>query len=188
VLENHDMDVLSPTTGGTAIEVIASTPDSASCCMDIMMPEMDGYATMREIRTDPRFKSCDPGADRESHEGRPREVPRGGRLGLHRQAVDTDQLLSLAPGLAVPVMAGTTSTRTAEVPVQRPAAPGAAPLDEEVVQILLVDDQPANLEALQASLGGTGCQFVSARSADEALLALLDQDFAAIVLDVRMPA
>src|SRR5207253_5432974 len=57
----------------------------------------------------------------------------------------------------------------------------------EVVQILLVDDQPANLEALQASLQSAGCTFVSARSADEALLALLDQDFAAIVLDVRMP-
>jgi signal transduction histidine kinase len=58
---------------------------------------------------------------------------------------------------------------------------------DEIVPVLLVDDQPANLEALQASLESTGCRFVSARSADEALLALLDQDFAAIVLDVRMP-
>jgi len=72
-------------------------------------------------------------------------------------------------------MAGTTSTRTAEVPVQRPAAPGAAPLDEEVVQILLVDDQPPP-RGSPGLARGTGCQFVSARSADEALLALLDQD------------
>jgi signal transduction histidine kinase len=65
-----------------------------------------------------------------------------------------------------------------------------APLEvggDEIVPVLLVDDQPANLEALQASLESTGCRFVSARSADEALMALLDQDFAAIVLDVRMP-
>ena len=53
--------------------------------------------------------------------------------------------------------------------------------------ILLVDDQPANLDALEATLATTGCKFVLARSADEALLALLDQDFAAIVLDVMMP-
>ncbi|HEV8332436.1 MAG TPA: response regulator [Steroidobacteraceae bacterium] len=53
--------------------------------------------------------------------------------------------------------------------------------------ILLVDDQPANLDALEATLATAGCRFVLARSADEALLALLDQDFAAIVLDVMMP-
>jgi signal transduction histidine kinase len=58
---------------------------------------------------------------------------------------------------------------------------------EDGVSILLVDDQPANLGALEATLESTGCRFVLARSADEALLALLDQDFAAIVLDIRMP-
>ena len=58
---------------------------------------------------------------------------------------------------------------------------------EEAVPILLVDDQPMNLEALQAMLDKSGCRFVLARSADEALLALLDQEFAAIVLDIRMP-
>jgi len=58
---------------------------------------------------------------------------------------------------------------------------------EESVPILLVDDQPANLDALEASLATSGCRFVLARTADEALLALLNQDFAAIVLDVLMP-
>jgi len=55
------------------------------------------------------------------------------------------------------------------------------------VNLLLVDDQPANLEALTATLESSGCGFVLARSADEALLALLDQDFAGIILDVQMP-
>jgi CheY-like chemotaxis protein len=58
---------------------------------------------------------------------------------------------------------------------------------DDTVPILLVDDQPANLDALEATLAASGCKFVLARSADEALLALLDQDFAAIVLDVMMP-
>ena len=77
--------------------------------------------------------------------------------------------------------------------VPAPAEPAGerapAPIlpDRDPVQILLVDDQPANLEALQVSLESMNCRFVSARSADEALLALLDQEFAAIVLDVRMP-
>jgi signal transduction histidine kinase len=68
-----------------------------------------------------------------------------------------------------------------------PAIPPQLPGGEEAVPILLVDDQPANLDALEATLAATGCRFVLARSADEALLALLDQDFAAIVLDVMMP-
>ena len=73
---------------------------------------------------------------------------------------------------------------TPSVPVIPPLLPGGS---DDAVPILLVDDQPANLDALEASLATTGCKFVLARSADAALLALLDQDFAAIVLDVMMP-
>jgi signal transduction histidine kinase len=54
-------------------------------------------------------------------------------------------------------------------------------------QILLVDDQPSNLEVLEAMLDMPDWRLVRARSADEALLALLHQEFAAIVLDIRMP-
>ncbi len=57
----------------------------------------------------------------------------------------------------------------------------------ELVKILLVDDQVRNLEALQAVLHPSGCRLITAQSADEALLALLQHDFAAIVLDIRMP-
>jgi signal transduction histidine kinase len=64
----------------------------------------------------------------------------------------------------------------------RPGSPLA-----DTVQILLVDDQPSNLEALEAMLDSADCRLVRAQSADEALLALLHQEFAAIVLDIRMP-
>jgi PAS domain S-box-containing protein len=53
--------------------------------------------------------------------------------------------------------------------------------------ILLVDDHDENLLALQAVLEPTGCRLVSARSGDEALRALLKDDFALILLDVQMP-
>ncbi len=52
VLEKQEMEVLSATNGRQAIELIKSTPDLGVVLMDIMMPEMDGYETMREIRKD----------------------------------------------------------------------------------------------------------------------------------------
>jgi signal transduction histidine kinase len=57
----------------------------------------------------------------------------------------------------------------------------------ESVQILLVDDEARNLDALEVILGSSEYQLVRALSGDDALRALLKHDFAAIVLDIRMP-
>lgn len=53
--------------------------------------------------------------------------------------------------------------------------------------ILLVDDQPANLTALEAILAPLGHRLVSADSGAAALKHILMHDFAAILLDARMP-
>lgn len=58
---------------------------------------------------------------------------------------------------------------------------------EPKIKILLVDDTPANLVSLEAALSGLGEELVVAHSAKEALRHLLEDDFAAILLDVRMP-
>ena len=55
------------------------------------------------------------------------------------------------------------------------------------VRILMVDDHPANLLALEAILAGKGYELVRARSGAEALKALLHQEFAIILMDVAMP-
>jgi CheY-like chemotaxis protein len=55
MLENQDMNVISATNGRQAIDIIQNNPDINVVLMDIMMPEMDGYQTMREIRKDPQF-------------------------------------------------------------------------------------------------------------------------------------
>jgi len=56
VLERRGMRVLTATTGREAIALVDSTPDLAIVLMDIMMPEMDGYQTMRAIRQKPDFR------------------------------------------------------------------------------------------------------------------------------------
>ena len=56
VLERRGMHVLTATTGREAIALLESTSDVAIVLMDIMMPEMDGYQTMRAIRQKPAFR------------------------------------------------------------------------------------------------------------------------------------
>ena len=64
--------------------------------------------------------------------------------------------------------------------------PVSTPVDERA-SILLVDDRPDKLMALESILAGLGERLVLARSGKEALRCLLQQDFAAILLDVNMP-
>ena len=55
------------------------------------------------------------------------------------------------------------------------------------VNILLVDDKPRNLDVLESILQSPDYRLVRAMSANEALLALMKDEFAAIVLDIQMP-
>ena len=54
-------------------------------------------------------------------------------------------------------------------------------------KILLVDDRPENLLALEAILQGLGHELLKARSGEEALKVLLTEDVAVMLLDVQMP-
>lgn len=58
---------------------------------------------------------------------------------------------------------------------------------EQKARILLVDDQPNNLLALEAILNDAGLELVRAQSGEQALSRVLDQDYAAILMDVQMP-
>ena len=58
---------------------------------------------------------------------------------------------------------------------------------EEVVSILIVDDEPKNLTVLETVLESPRYRVIRAESADEALLVLIRQDFAVLILDVQMP-
>jgi HAMP domain-containing protein/signal transduction histidine kinase/DNA-binding response OmpR family regulator len=57
VLEQHGMNVLSAESGKQAIEQLNLNANIEMVLMDIMMPDMDGFDTMRAIRRIPSFKS-----------------------------------------------------------------------------------------------------------------------------------
>ncbi|MGE0578403.1 HAMP domain-containing protein [Reyranella sp.] len=55
-LERRNMRVLTATTGHEAIEILERSPEVAIVLMDIMMPEMDGYETIAQIRGNPSLR------------------------------------------------------------------------------------------------------------------------------------
>jgi CheY-like chemotaxis protein len=96
VLENHDMEVVSATNGRQAIDIIQETPDLSVVLMDIMMPEMDGYETMREIRKDPKFRMLPILAlTAKAMKGDREKCLQAGASDYIAKPVNTDQLLSL---------------------------------------------------------------------------------------------
>ncbi len=70
--------------------------------------------------------------------------------------------------------------------VAGPSPPAASPSDE-LISILLVDDEPRNLTVLQSVLEDAGYRLVCAESAEQALLALVVEEFALLVIDIQMP-
>jgi CheY-like chemotaxis protein/signal transduction histidine kinase/HAMP domain-containing protein len=56
VLERYGMHVVAAHTGLDAIRLLEEMPDISLVLLDIMMPEMDGYETMRRIRMRPEFQ------------------------------------------------------------------------------------------------------------------------------------
>ena len=67
------------------------------------------------------------------------------------------------------------------------ADPSLGSEDAEPINILVVDDEPKNLTVLQAVLDDADYRLVRAESADQALMALIADQYALIILDVRMP-
>jgi CheY-like chemotaxis protein len=96
VLENHDVDVVSATNGRQAIEILKGTPGLEMVLMDIMMPEMDGYETMREIRKDAAFRTLPILAlTAKAMKGDREKCLDAGASDYISKPVNTDQLLSL---------------------------------------------------------------------------------------------
>ena len=72
---------------------------------------------------------------------------------------------------------------TDTIPPEKSLLPGfAAPIN-----ILIVDDEPKNLTVLETILDDPGYRLVRAQNADQALLALVADEFALLILDIRMP-
>lgn len=80
-----------------------------------------------------------------------------------------------------------TERSRAMYPMTKPESQGFTDVPPVPVSVLVVDDDSRNLLAMQQVLSDLGAAIVLAHSGEEALKRVLDQDFAAILLDVHMP-
>jgi hypothetical protein len=95
VLERRGMVVLTAGTGREAISTLESMPDVAIVLMDIMMPEMDGYATMQVIRQNPSLRRLPIVAlTAKAMKGDREKCLEAGASEYLAKPVNTDQLLS----------------------------------------------------------------------------------------------
>ena len=96
LLERQNMQVLSAEDGRTAIELVEKDPDIDIVLMDIMMPEMDGYATMRAIRQNPKHTLLPIVAlTAKAMKGDREKCLEAGASDYIAKPVNTEQLLSL---------------------------------------------------------------------------------------------
>ena len=79
---------------------------------------------------------------------------------------------------------GNAETQSAVIPGGTPTTQG---LLNAPINILIVDDEPKNLTVLETVLDDPGYRLVRAESTDQALHALVLEEFALLILDIRMP-
>ena len=95
-LEKYKVDVVLAMDGKQALEQIKQNPDIDVVLMDMMMPEMDGYETIQEIRKMPSYKKLPIIAvTAKSMIGDREKCLQAGASDYITKPVDIDQLLSL---------------------------------------------------------------------------------------------
>jgi CheY-like chemotaxis protein len=95
VLESYDVQVLHAERGREGIEILENSHVDLAL-IDIMMPEMDGYETMREIRMQPQFQAIPLIAvTAKAMKGDREKTLQAGAWDYLSKPVDTDQMLSV---------------------------------------------------------------------------------------------
>jgi CheY-like chemotaxis protein len=95
-LELQQMKVFSAVDGKEALQMLKENPDMDVVLMDIMMPEMDGYTAIQEIRKNNKFRNLPIIAvTAKAMTGDREKCIKAGASDYISKPVDVDQLLSL---------------------------------------------------------------------------------------------
>ena len=190
VLERHGMEVWSAENGRGAIDMLHQRPGVGIVLMDTMMPDTDGFDAMRSIRRDQSFENLPIIAMTARAMKTDREkCLAAGASDYVSKPVDIEELLALMRRWLLrqgqETMTSHDSIASAELDAGH--APGSQAPYDAPVPVLVVDDNAAKRQAICAIISGMGLQATELASGRDALRLLLKQDFALILLDVRMP-
>jgi CheY-like chemotaxis protein len=168
-LSERGMRVTYAENGSEAIARAGRDPDTAAILIDVTAPDTDGHWVIEAIRATPDCEDLPiialtaPGASGTA------EDPGGrGASACIPKPVDLDDLLEVMSAAGLD------------------AGPGRANMTPVRPRVLLVDDMDDNLCALEAILRPLDLVLVRASSGQEAMKALLREDFALILMDVVM--
>mgnify|MGYP001366481624 CR=1 FL=1 len=96
VLEQHDIEVLHAENGRDGIDMLDTTSGIDMVLMDVMMPDMDGYETMRQIRSREQFRKLPMIAiTAKAMKGDREKCIEAGASEYLSKPVDVDQLVSM---------------------------------------------------------------------------------------------
>jgi CheY-like chemotaxis protein len=96
LLERHGMIVITATNGHDAIKLLDENADLSLILMDVMMPEMDGYETMRRIRENPAHRQLPIiSLTAKAMKGDREKCLQAGASDYVAKPVNTEQLLSM---------------------------------------------------------------------------------------------
>ncbi len=197
LLERGHADVTVAESGADAISTLERMPDFGMVLMDIMMPVMDGYETMRAIRAIDHFKSLPIIAFTAKAAANERQrCIDAGASDYVPKPVDTAELLAaLRPWLpTTPEHPG--SLEASDKPANEPTGSrpdlsgsngqGDSPI--EGVKILVVDDAFRNIFAMTALLERGHADVIVAESGPDALATLERMsDIDIVLMDIMMP-
>ncbi len=187
-LEENGYRVHVATGGMQAIEFVHQHVPHA-VILDLMMPEVDGFKVLEEIRSTPRTATLPvliltakelTSADRErlSYNNVQQLIQKG--------AVDRNQLVNSIKNILSP--GKTLSDRTDEKTIQiekKPTLRGELPTKNEM--ILVVEDNPDNLMTMDAILKDESYAIITARDGKEAVRVASEFSPALILMDVQLP-
>jgi CheY-like chemotaxis protein len=95
-LEEHGVELQYAESGRSGIEILQRVPDADAVLVDIMMPGMDGYQTMQEIRSMPEFSTLPIIAvTAKAMKGDRQKCIEAGASDYVAKPVDIDQLVSV---------------------------------------------------------------------------------------------
>ncbi len=193
VLEHRDLKTIHAENGRAGIELLKSSHDIDIVLMDIMMPEMDGYETMRAIRKIAEFQSLPIVAlTAKAMKGDREKCLRAGASDYVTKPVDLDLLFSVMRVW----MARDVDTRFEHGALSLPNwLDGHEPaLDDDrgVIQagdpvLLIVEDDPTFAQVLVENARGRGWKALVALRGGRAIGMAKEFKPNAITLDVRLP-